>query len=616
MIAREDGGEKGFSDKAETGGELFLRALQEKDVEFVFGTTGAGMADIQDAMVVVKPPKWIQGLHEFVTVNAASGYALASENYGVALIDRNVGTANAVGAFYCSYLNSAPVVVFASVNLPGVPIPTGEIEYHYVSNEANLIGPWIKWNARVESLATLKDDVTKGIYLAKTEQQGPVYITLRQDLMARELSVTKAATPSKEKHKENPTPSFRLPDDSTIERIYGELLSHEMPEIIVSHLGRHRDSLGSLVKFAHTFGIPVNDFRTFMNFPTTDPLHVGFTQPTKPPKFLPSVDLIIALETGILPSNKFPNKSDAIDLTSDPLHRQDVVGGGDYGSTLFPASVRSVCDVGPTLEKVCKLAENRMDSKEKESISDRISKMASLHRDFFEKAKKQAQKSYDSGKLDAFSIGKILNENWSSNCIWVDGAISPRENLLSLIDMKEPGSYFSNPSLHLGAAVGMAYGVALSNRHYVDVKGQDDKLMVGRISHADIPKPVICTTGDGDAIFGNIPSALWTCSHYGIGVAYLILNNACWGIEWPPIENSTKHWAKNADDFEFLDLDKPRISFENIARGFNVETNTVKTPEEFEQSILRALQNASNDTPMLIDIIMEKFTGEKESRVV
>jgi thiamine pyrophosphate-dependent acetolactate synthase large subunit-like protein len=65
-----------------TGGELFMRILQQDEVPFVFGTTGAGMAEIQDAMVMVKPPKWIMGLHEFTTVNAAAGYALASESLG------------------------------------------------------------------------------------------------------------------------------------------------------------------------------------------------------------------------------------------------------------------------------------------------------------------------------------------------------------------------------------------------------------------------------------------------------------------------------------------------------------------------------------------------------
>ena len=601
---------------AETGGELFLKILQEKNVDFVFGTTGAGMADIQDAMVVVKPPKWIQGLHEFVTVNAAAGYALASEDFGVALIDRNVGTANAVGAFYCAYMNSAPVVVFASVNLPGVPIPTGEVEYHYVSNEANLIGPWIKWNARSEALDTLFDDVSKAVFLAKTEQQGPVYVTLRQDLMARDLTGKSIPRRKADKRNEVPDVSIRLPDEASIDRIYEEVITHSMPEIIVSHLGRHRDNVSSLVNFAHTFGIAVNDLRTFMNFPTTDFLHVGFTQPTKPPKLLPETDLAIALEAGMLPNHKFPERCDVIDLTSDPFHRQDVVGGGDYGSTLFPAAVRSICDVGPTLELVCKVAERRISSKEKETIEDRASKTKTAHQRIFEKVKDQAQKSIDSGKLDPFSIGKVLNDKWQANCIWVDGTISPREQLLSLVQLKEAGTYFSNPSLHLGAAVGMAYGVALSTRHYVDVKGDENRLMVGRISHPASRRPVICTVGDGDAIFGNISSALWTCSHYGVGVVYVILNNACWGVEWPPIENSTKHWAKNANDFEFLDLDRPRISFEGIARGSKVEARTVETPDAFADALGFAIKNAAIDLPTLIDVQMEKYTGNVASSII
>src|SRR5690348_15197787 len=87
-----------------TGGQLFIKLMESRGVEFVFGTTGAGMPDIQDAMVVEKPPKWIQGLHEFVSVCAATGYGLASGQAGVSLIDRSVGTQNAVGAFYVAFL--------------------------------------------------------------------------------------------------------------------------------------------------------------------------------------------------------------------------------------------------------------------------------------------------------------------------------------------------------------------------------------------------------------------------------------------------------------------------------------------------------------------------------
>ena len=103
-----------------TGGEWFLTMLQANGVQYIFGTSGRGMNDSQDAMTAIKPPIWIQGLHEFTSVAAATGYALAAEQPGVALIDRVVGTTNALGAFYVAYENHAPVVVFASHNLPSL----------------------------------------------------------------------------------------------------------------------------------------------------------------------------------------------------------------------------------------------------------------------------------------------------------------------------------------------------------------------------------------------------------------------------------------------------------------------------------------------------------------
>ena len=100
----------------------------------------------------------------------------------------------------------------------------------------------------------------------------------------------------------------------------------------------------------------------------------------------------------------------------------------------------------------------------------------------------------------------------------------------------------------------MAYGVALADRKYVGVKDMGS-CKIGKIS--DSNRLVVCTTGDGDAVFGNIDSALWTCAHYGIGVLYVILNNACWAAEWYPIENSSQHWARDARNYEFLDSGEP-----------------------------------------------------------
>jgi len=110
-------------------------------------------------------------------------------------------------------------------------------------------------------------------------------------------------------------------------------------------------------------------------------------------------------------------------------------------------------------------------------------------------------------------------------------------------------------------------------------------------------------------------SALWTCSHYGLGVIYIILNNACWGIEWPPIEKATEQWAKNAKDFEFLDLDAPRIDFTGIASSCAVQSQRVETAREFEDAFEAAIKLAKKNKPMLIDVLFDKFTGPEQSVV-
>ena len=514
-----------------TGGELFMRLLKQHGIDFVFGTTGAGKAEIQDAMVVVKPPKWIQGLHEFPSVCAAVGYALASERLGVALIDRNVGTLNAAGAFYCAYMNMAPIVVFASKNVAGVPVPDGQIEYHYMNYESSVVAPFLKWNTQNESLETIEEDLAKAFHLSISEPWGTTFLTLRQDLMAQRLLNDFGAKKLEcMRQIRCPDISPRLLNTESIEQIYEALMSYAKPEIFVSHLGRRKSAYQSLIRFAHTFGLAVNDYRSFYNYPITDPLHVGFTTLTKPPRTMQDIDLAVALELGLLPHQRF-GEADAIDLTSDLLHRQDVPGGGEYGSTLFPAVVRGECDVGPTLDLVVKLAEERMTSTEKEIVADRTARATEEHNRVFGEAKRNAQKSYYSDKLDASSVGYVLNKVWPSNGVWVDGEITTRDRVLELVELNQAGTYFANPSFHLGATLGMSVGVSLANRSYVDVQDKGNYL-AGRISDGE-QKVTICTTGDGDAIFGNLSSALWTCSHYGLGVVYVILNNACWGIEWP-----------------------------------------------------------------------------------
>ncbi len=590
-----------------TGGEWFVRCLNSLGVEFVFGTTGAGMPDIQDAMVVNKPPKWIQGLHEFVSLNAAAGYALATEGHGIVLIDRLVGTQNAIGGFYCAFMNSAPVVVFASENVPGVSITTGELEYHYLSDLVTMPGKWVKWSTRLESLETLPMIISKALLTARSPHEGPVYVNLRQDLMASTLK--KAELPSSDLC----LPARRIPDDETLLKILVLLEESQFPLLITGQSGRHPDSVPELMEFAHRVGVGVYDRRVFLNYPMTDKMHLGFAPPLALPELDKACDTMVLLEFGLLPDLRFGENVKVVELYSDPRRLQDVNGGGDYGGSVLPAYIRAECDATDTLTRLVQLAERRSKTGDKSHLAERRAIIQSKHEKTFNDWKVAARKSYDSERLDAYSAGFVLNANWTSDTVWVNGTISPRPALIRTVVLDTPGSYFSNPSGHLGAVTGMSYGVALSRKRYSPVK-HSSGAVGGRITGEN--RPVVCTTGDGDAIFGNLDSALWTVSHYGIGVFYIIMNNACWGIEWPPIARSSQHWASKTGDFEFLDLDRPRIDFSKLAEAFGVRSWRVSRLVDFERACVEGLKIVRSGRPALIDLELEKYTGPQPSSVL
>lgn len=590
-----------------TGGELVMRLLQAKEVEFIFGTTDGAMNDIQDAMTVVKPPKWIQGLHEFVSMNAASGYALASGKAGVAMIGRIVGTLNAAGAAYPMYALSSPVVILASTNAPGAKIPNELPEYHYFGDQFQPLRQFLKWMALSESLETIPHDLDKAFFLAMSEHPGMTYVALRQDLMA---SRPKKAQVSR---REYPLVSPMLTDTDTATEIVELLLRSYQPSVVTMKLGRHPASVRSLVNFAHTFGVGVHEDRAFMNYPFDDPFYLEIAEGPKPPKMMDGTDLVLALEYGLLPHTTFGDEVQVVHVGTDPLFAHDVpAGGGDYGSTLVSAEKRLLCDSGPLLDMLVKIGEKRMSESDRAMVRERSERVKEEHEKTMKEWRTKATDHYSKGTLDGWSIGYALNRAWSESLIWVNGAITFSDGLCRTIGLNRPGTCFGNPSEHLGAVTGMAYGVAMADRHYVDVKDKGS-YKIGRISPSE--RTVVCTTGDGDAIFGNINSALWTCKHYGIGVVYCILNNACWGVEWPPIEKSPKHWAKNAKDYEFLDLDDPRIDFTGIAGSVGVSSARVENVEQLSSVLNDALETAGRGEPYLIDVWSPKHTGPERSVV-
>lgn len=595
-----DSGEESIVIPVKTGGEWFMRLLEANGFQFFFGTTGGGMPDIQDAMTVVKPPKWIQGLHEFPTVCAAVGYAIAGERPAICLIDRTVGPMNCLGGVYMGFEGFAPVVIFGSRNYPGVPVVSGSLQYHYHTTQTSFMREWCKWVHENQVLETLADDVQKAIFMAVAEPQGPVYLTLREDLMARKVN---RGVIQPTKRMKPPAPSVPRPE--VLRETCKLLLDSQNPLVVAANLGRHPEAVSSLVKFAETLAIPVRDGRSFLNFPMENYLFMGFQEIE--PSWPRDCDLIFNIEYGYLPPQRPPEEAKIIDLTSDPFNMRGVQAGGDYGSTMFPADVRILGDSQATLAALTEMAAKLTNEKKmKGTVERRREKLIKEHRRLMEDWNEEAEKHLNDRPISPYRIARELKAIWNDRTVWINIVITARSALMRNIILNEPGSYFGNPSWHLGVGCGMAYGVALARSEgYVNLQMKKG-FPVGSIS-----KPyetVICTIGDGEAIMGNIDSCLWTCSHYGIPVLYLVMNNASWGIEWDFIARATAGWSRKTKNYECVDIDKPRINFAQLARAYEVQGERVEENDQVGAALRNALATLRKGRPALIDFTLQKYT--------
>ena len=542
------------------------------------------MPDIQDAMTDVKPPIWIQGLHEFTSVCAATGYALAAEETSVCLIDRIVGTSNALGAFYAAYENYAPVVIFASQNLPGLAsghLPDGRPHdaLHYNSWQSIFPAPWTKWRGELAILDLLPQSVMKAFTLAKAEPCGPTYMTLRQDLMAARVN-----PPSSQMKQKDFFTSNLAADEESVEAAARLLVDAENPILLATNMGRKTSAVRKLVELAETLACGVLDGRAFLNFPMNHPLFLGFSGRYEESPFLKENDVLLCVETYYEYPFAPPRNCKIIGVGPDPAMLQGS-SGGEYGGNLFPA-MRLVGNSAVILAQLAKAVRIKMTTQLRRVIEERGIRTRTLHEKMTSTWKKEAEKHLDDDPISAYRVAFELNRLWDENTVWVNQTITMRSQLIKGICLTKPGTFFTNPSGHLGPVASMAYGVALARP----------------------TEKVVAMMGDGDFIFGNPASVLWTCSHYHIPVLYMVFNNACWGVEWPFIVDTTLKLASSRKNYEFVDLDEPRIDFAKLAEAYKVRSETLSHPEDAEQKLKWAFSVISKGEPALIDVQLEKYT--------
>ncbi|MBF8269316.1 MAG: acetolactate synthase [Gammaproteobacteria bacterium] len=162
------------------GAEIFVRALKDEGVEYVFGYPGGAVLHIYDALFKQDDVTHILVRHEQGATHAADGYARSTGKPGVVLVTSGPGATNAVTGIATAHLDSIPLVVF-----------TGQVATALIGNDAfqevDAIGitrPCVKHNFLVKDVRDLAITIKKAFYIATTGRPGPVVVDIPKDVTA------------------------------------------------------------------------------------------------------------------------------------------------------------------------------------------------------------------------------------------------------------------------------------------------------------------------------------------------------------------------------------------------------------------------------------------------
>ena len=169
------------------GAEILLEALEQEEVEDIFGYPGAVLLALLDALLRSKI-RHILVRHEQGAIHAADGYARVSSKTGVCLATSGPGATNLVTGIANAYMDSIPVVIL-----------TGQVSTDLLGTdsfqEADITGitiPITKHSYIVKDARELPRIVKEAFFIARTGRPGPVLIDLPKDILNQ--IVTKAAS--------------------------------------------------------------------------------------------------------------------------------------------------------------------------------------------------------------------------------------------------------------------------------------------------------------------------------------------------------------------------------------------------------------------------------------
>ena len=481
-----------------TTARRLLEEAARLGVDCIFTNLGSDHPAFIEAFALIdasggKMPRIIVCPHEMTALSAAHGYAMRTRRPQMVLVHVDVGTQNLGCSIHNAARGRVPAIIVAGlspVSTSGERIGARSEFIHYTQDttrQHEIGGQYMKWSYEVRAAEMIDQVLLRGIQLACTAPEGPVYLT-----GAREVWDEPAISPEQPARHWQPAQAAGVTAESARE-LLGAFHAARKPLVITSYLGRQPKAVERLAALSQRLGFAVCEVNPqYVNFPGDHAHHVGYRRNA----LVDEADLILMIDVDVpwIVSKVKPRaEARLFHLDCDPLKP-------DLGFWHFPAERTWQADSLATLDQLLALAPSP--TADDSARTERCAWIADAR---LRLALPDMPVPTDGGismQQASEAVAALVNDK----TVVVFEEPAATERLLHTLRMRRPGSYYANGGSGLGWSINAAIGVKLA---------QPDA-------------EVITVVGDGSYIFGVPSSAFWVAETYGAPQLTLIFNNGGW----------------------------------------------------------------------------------------
>lgn len=546
---------------------LLADYLERLGVEVVFGLTGHTVIGMLDALGRSRI-RYVSTRHEQVAAHAADGYARATGQPGVLLTHLGPGLTNAATGVANAALDSIPMVVIAGdvQSYFHGRHPHQEVNLHQDADQYQIYRPFCKRVYRVEQARDLPRIIERAFHLCQTGRPGPVLVDVPMDVFSAPLPVDAFAKMPAEIAR----PSI---DAATAERIVALLAAAERPVLYAGGGVLSARASAELAALAEALELPIAHTLMGKGVVREDhPLLLGMTgfwgTPIANQKCL-HADVILAVGTRFAEANSSswdPRFTFNIPPTRLIHIDADVAEIGRN----FPTDLGVVADAKHALRALVDAARD-VTPRERGALRTEI---AQGRRTF---AANWADKySSDQYPMRPERILSELRKAVPENGFIVTDVGWNKNGVGQQFPITVPGTFITPSGLAtMGFGPAAALGVKLA---------QPDRAVVALI---------------GDGAFGSNPSVVATAIEAGLGVVWLVMDNAAFGT----IAGLTNmHYGWEFGCLFEADGERYRTDFAQIAKGYGADGVYIRSADELGPALSAAL---ASGRPTVIQAPME-----------